>query len=105
MGRPHYIMDKVWQMMQSKDTKTLNLDKDFEEFMNKAKQAGWNESSKTKRFWIEEDEDQQLLLAMHSNPQMERIMNFVAEWFSLDEDEGAARCLYVDVCFGMGVAV
>ena len=34
MVRPHYIMDKMWQMMQSKDTKTLNLDKDFEELMN-----------------------------------------------------------------------
>ena len=49
----------MWQMMQSKDTKTLNLDKDFEEIMNKLKQAGWDESTKTKRFWTqEEDEDQ-----------------------------------------------
>ena len=57
--RPRYIMDKMWQMMQSKDTKTLNLDKDFEEIMDKAKQAGWNESTKTKRFWTQdEDEDQ-----------------------------------------------
>ena len=31
MERPHCIMDKMWQMMQSKDTKTLNLDKDLEE--------------------------------------------------------------------------
>ena len=36
LGRPHNIMDKVWQMMQSNDTKTLNLDKDFEELMSKA---------------------------------------------------------------------
>ena len=48
MGRPRYIMDEMWQMMQSKDTKTLNLDKDFDEIMNKVKQAGWNDSTKTK---------------------------------------------------------
>ena len=59
MGRPHYIMDKMWQMMQSKDTKTLNLDKDLEELMNKVKEAGRDESTKTKRFWTkDEDEDQ-----------------------------------------------
>ena len=29
-GRPYYIKDKVWQMMDSNDTKTMNLDKDFE---------------------------------------------------------------------------
>ena len=58
-GRPRYIMDKMWQIMQSKDTKTLNLDKDFEEMMDKVKHAEWNESTKTKRFWTQdEDEDQ-----------------------------------------------
>ena len=35
MERPHYIMDKMWQMMQSEDTKTLNLDKGLEEMMKK----------------------------------------------------------------------
>ena len=54
-GRPHYIMDKVWQMMQSNDTKTMNLDKDFEELMGKAQQTGWNGS--TTRFWTEKEED------------------------------------------------
>ena len=56
---PHDIIDRMWQMMQSKDTKTLNLDKDFEEIMNKAKHAGWNESTRTKRFWIEEEDEDQ----------------------------------------------
>ena len=28
MGRPQLIMTKLWQMMQIKDTKNLNLDKD-----------------------------------------------------------------------------
>ena len=46
-------------MMQSRDTKTLNLDKDFEETMSKVKQAGWNESTKATGFWRQgEDEDQ-----------------------------------------------
>ena len=61
MERPHYIMDMVWQddAKQSNDTKTLNPDKDLEEIMDKVKQAGWNESTKTKRFWTQdEDEDQ-----------------------------------------------
>ena len=57
MVRPRYIMDKMWQMMQCKETKTLNLD--LEEIVNNVKQAGWNESTKTKRFWTQdEDEDQ-----------------------------------------------
>ena len=30
-GRPNFIMDKICQMLQSNDTKTLNLTKDFEE--------------------------------------------------------------------------
>ena len=73
-------------MMQNKDTKTLNLDKDFEERMNKAKQAGWNESSKTKRIWIEEDdEDQQSLQRCTQTRRWESIVNFVAEWFFLEE--------------------
>ena len=42
LGRPHHIMDKMWQMMQSNDTETMNLDKDFEEMVRNAKQTGWN---------------------------------------------------------------
>ena len=56
LGRPHHIMDKMWQMMQSNDFKTINLDKSFEEMVNKAKQTGWNGSTKTTRFWTEEEE-------------------------------------------------
>ena len=59
LGRPHCIMDKMWQMMQSTDIKTLNLVKDLEEKMNKVKHVGWNDSTKTKIFWTQdEDEDQ-----------------------------------------------
>ena len=39
-------MDKMWQMIQSIDTETMNLDKDFEEMVSKAKQPGWNGSTK-----------------------------------------------------------
>ena len=33
MGQPHYIMDKMWHMMHRNDTKTMNLNKDFEELL------------------------------------------------------------------------
>ena len=39
-GRPHFIMDNMWQMLQSKHTKTLNLTKDFEELLDLAQQGG-----------------------------------------------------------------
>ena len=51
MGRPQLIMTKMRQMMQSRDTKNLSLDKDFEEIMSKVKQVGWNESTRTTRFY------------------------------------------------------
>ena len=57
LERPHYVMNDMWRMMQSNDTKTMNLDKDFEELLKKAKQTGWNGSTKTTRFWAEEIED------------------------------------------------
>ena len=38
---PHHVLDKMLQMMQSNDTETMNLDKDFEEMANKAKQTWW----------------------------------------------------------------
>ena len=34
LGRPQLIMTNLWKMMQSRDTKNLNLDKDFEEIMS-----------------------------------------------------------------------
>ena len=37
---PQHIMNKLWQMMQSRDTKNLNLDKDFEEIKGTVKQGG-----------------------------------------------------------------
>ena len=58
MGRPHHIMNNMWQKMQSRDTETLNLDRDFEEMMSKVKQAWWNELTNATGFWRQdEDED------------------------------------------------
>ena len=59
VGRSQHIMNKLWQMMQSRDTQNLNLDKGFEEIMSKVKQVGWNESTRTTGFWTQdEDADQ-----------------------------------------------
>ena len=52
-GRPQNICDKLWQMMQSSDTKSENFDKDVAEILVKAHQIGWNESSKVSRVWVE----------------------------------------------------
>ena len=77
-------MDKMWQMMQSNDTKTMNLDKDFEEMVRRNKQGGMDGpkqhgSGQKKRNKIRDQ------VCLCSNPQMERIMNFLAEWFSFEE--------------------
>ena len=52
-------MTKMWQMMQSKDTKNLNLAKDLNEKLSRVKQTRWNESTKTKRFWTQDDDEDQ----------------------------------------------
>ena len=51
LGRRHHVTDKMWQMMQNSDTKTMNLDKDFNEMANRTKPKGWKGSSKKTRFW------------------------------------------------------
>ena len=50
-------MDMICLMMQSNDTKTMNLDKYFEEVLNNPKQKGRNGSTRMTRFWAEEDHD------------------------------------------------
>ena len=57
LERPRYVMDKMWQNVQSNGAKTMNLDKDIEEILNTAKQTGWNGSTKTTRVWTEKEED------------------------------------------------
>ena len=66
-------MDKVWQTMQSNDTKTMNLNKDFEELVSKAQQTGWNGSTKTKILGRRRIRPA-IKVALRSNPQMESIM-------------------------------
>ena len=44
-GRPQLIMTKLWQMMQSRDTKNLNLDKDLNEILSKKKRTNRMERS------------------------------------------------------------
>ena len=58
-GRPKTMMTKLWQLMQSRDTKNLNLDKDLETILCKMKQMGGCEEDKTTRLWTQvEGEDQ-----------------------------------------------
>ena len=38
---------------------TMNLKEDLEELMGKAQQMRWNESAKTTRFWMEEEDEEQ----------------------------------------------
>ena len=56
-GRAQNISDKLWQMMQSNDTMSENLDKDFAEILEKVHQIGWNESAKVSRVWAEKNDD------------------------------------------------
>ena len=45
--------------MQSRDTKNFNVGKDLDEILSEITQTGWNESTRTRRFWTQdEDEDQ-----------------------------------------------
>ena len=57
--RLQLIMTKLWHMMQSKDTKNLNLDRDFEDIKGKVKQVGWIESTRTTGFWRQEEDAEQ----------------------------------------------
>ena len=71
--------------MQGNDTKTLNLNKDFEELMSKAQQTGSNGSRKTKKFWTRRRRRPVIEMICAQSPRMESIMKFVAEWVSVEE--------------------
>ena len=52
VGRPRFVKDKIWQMLQSSDTKTLKLTKYFEELLDKARQNWLAGSGQTLvKFW------------------------------------------------------
>ena len=52
-------MTKFWQLMQSRDTKNLNLEKDLEEILAKMKQMGWSEDDDKTRTWTQSEGDDQ----------------------------------------------
>ena len=56
-GRPNFNMDEIWQMLQSDDTKTLNLARDFEELLDLAQQAGWVGPTQPREYWTKEKSD------------------------------------------------
>ena len=57
IGRPHNLSTKIWQMMQSSNTKSDNLECDFTEILEKTHQLEWNEAAKSIRVWAEKEED------------------------------------------------
>ena len=57
-GRPHFIMDMIWQMLQSIDTTSLNLTKDFEELWDMAQETGWLGPAKPRKLWTEEEDEE-----------------------------------------------
>ena len=56
-GRPQNISHKLWQMMQSNDTKSENLDKDVADILERAHQVEWNERAKASSVWAEKNDD------------------------------------------------
>ena len=72
-------------MMQSRNTKNLNLDKDLDEILSKIKQTRWAESTRTKSFWTQNEEEINNRHSPGLTPRMESIMFFVAEWVSVKE--------------------
>ena len=62
-GRPRLILTKLWQIAQSRETKNLNLDKDFDEILSNIKQTCWSESTRTKSFWTQDEEEEEQQLA------------------------------------------
>ena len=58
MGTSTAHNDRALGFMQSRDTKNLNVDNDLDEILIKIKHTGWNDSTRTRRFWTQdEDED------------------------------------------------
>ena len=45
IDRPQEVNERQWQMMQSNDTKSLNLDKDFDGLQGMVQQIGWNDEN------------------------------------------------------------
>ena len=57
-ARPKITMTKLWHLMQSRETKNLNLDTDVDEILSNIKQTGWSESTRTRRFWAQDEDSE-----------------------------------------------
>ena len=53
IGRQHNLSAKIWQMMQSNNTKSDNLESDFAEILEKTHQLAWKETAKAIQDWAE----------------------------------------------------
>ena len=51
-------MDKIWQMLQCNDTKSLDLAKDFEEPFDTAQQSGLLGPAKLRKYWTNVKDDE-----------------------------------------------
>ena len=74
-GRPRLIMTKLWQLMQSRDTKNLNVDKGLDEILtkqNKLDGPGQGDSGRKTKMKINDHHSSGL------EPQMESILFFVS---------------------------
>ena len=58
VGTPHNLSTKIWQMMQSNNTKSDNLESDFAGILVKTHKLGWNETAKSIRVWAEKEKDE-----------------------------------------------
>ena len=50
---------KCWQSVQSRGTKNLNLEKDWEDIQSTARRVGWCEEEKTAKLWKQLKGDEQ----------------------------------------------
>ena len=53
IGRPNHLTTKIWQIIQSNNTKSDNLENDFTEILEKTHLLEWNETTKSIRCWVE----------------------------------------------------
>ena len=101
----NYLSTKIWQMIQSNNTKSENLEGDITEILEKTFLLWWSESKKSISCWIEKEEEESASLCrdllgllllkwpvlwsgqlfLVSGLLMERVLILVAEWISLEE--------------------
>ena len=47
---------KLWQMVQSSNTKSENLEHDFDEIVAKVQELGWKDAKRLCRCWVQKEE-------------------------------------------------